>query len=85
MLGNLANLAVWLLVAACIVAFGWEEPLRYRFMSRASVAEEEKAFLPPATPTPDYRSWATPKIGGSRLGNPSLGGNGLKLGTPRGH
>ena len=77
MLGNLANFVVWLLVAACIVAFGWEEPLRYRFMSRASVAEEEKALLPPPT-TPDYRSWDTPKSGASRLGNPSLG-------TPRGH
>jgi hypothetical protein len=72
MLANLANLAVWLLVAAFIVVFGWNEPLRYRFMSRASVAEEEKAFMPTPVPRPDYRSWNGPRTGPSRLGAPTL-------------
>ncbi len=47
MLANLANLAVWLLVASSIVVFGWEEPIQYHFMSAASVAAEEKALMPP--------------------------------------
>jgi hypothetical protein len=84
MLGNLANLAVWLLVAACIVVVGWEEPIKYRFMSAASVAAEERALMPPPT-TPDYRSWSTPLKGSDKLGHPTLNTRGLNGGTPRRH
>lgn len=88
MLANLANLAVWLLVAACIVVFGWDEPIRYHFMSAASVAAEEKALMPPPTPAPDYRSWPPPKgpdtLGHPTLGHPTLDGRGLTPGK-RGH
>jgi hypothetical protein len=68
MFGKFVNLLVWLLVAAWIVASGWDEPLKYRFMTPEARAAEEKIIVPPPPPTPappDYRKWGTPAKGGS--------------------
>ena len=80
MLGNLVNLLIWLLLAVWIVVCGWDEPLRYRFISQEARDAEEKVLIPtppPSTPAPpDYRKWGTPKKGPGALGNSPLGGHG---------
>ena len=48
------NTGGWLLyvaIVATILFVGWQEPLRYRFLSRAEIAEIEHP-PPPATPPP---------------------------------
>ena len=46
------RLLVVLLLAGVIVAVGWREPLRYRFMSPLDIAMEEHAMFPPPPPPP---------------------------------
>lgn len=43
------HLLVFLAICAGIILLGWNEPLRYRFMSPQEIAELEN---PPATPAP---------------------------------
>ncbi len=56
------NLKFWLwvtLVAAAILAIGWNQPLRYRLMSQAEIYELEHPAPPEnlATPTPKPWMW----------------------------
>lgn len=44
----LGLLALFVFLAGFIVFIGWDEPLRYRFMSPAAIAVEERALRPPA-------------------------------------
>ena len=46
------NAAVFLALCVVVVCVGWNEPLRYRFMSEQEIAEVER---PPATPAPTPR------------------------------
>jgi hypothetical protein len=63
MIASLASTAVWLLLVISVVIIGWDEPLRYKFMSRAQIAAEERALLPPPPPAAkgpahtDMRDW----------------------------
>ena len=63
MIAGLASTAVWLLLVISVVIIGWDEPLHYKFMSRAQIAAEEKALLPPPPPPAkgpthtDMREW----------------------------
>ena len=50
MKGFLSLCYVALVVA--ILRCGWDEPLRYRFMTPQQVAATKAAALPPPTPTP---------------------------------
>jgi hypothetical protein len=43
----------YLIIVVAIVAVGWNEPLRFRFMSKAAIYEEEAALVP--TPPPRIR------------------------------
>ena len=70
MIAALASTIVWMLLVICVVVVGWNEPLKYKFMSRAQIAAEEKALEPPPPPPSsrvpahsDMRSWN----GGSKL------------------
>jgi hypothetical protein len=82
MFGNIVNTLVWLLLAVWIVVSGWQEPLKYYFMSNERVDAEERPFRATPTPPPDYRNWSRPSTGASTLGNSPIGGNGV-FGTPR--
>lgn len=42
----LALVAMYCLVAGLIIFIGWDEPLRYRFMSPVTIAAEESAMRP---------------------------------------
>ena len=44
---KLLHAAAFLLAVAAIVAFGWDEPLRYRFMKQDEIVREEIALRPP--------------------------------------
>ena len=71
MIAALASTIVWMLLVICVVVVGWNEPLRYKFMSRAQIAAEEKALEPPPPPPAssrvpthtDMRTWN----GGTKL------------------
>jgi hypothetical protein len=69
-----AEIRGWLFYVAIVVVImmiGWDEPLRYRFMSRASIAEEEAALFP--TPAPRVVQEPPPwQPVGSRLGSGRL-------------
>ncbi len=59
-----AKIGGWLLylaVVAGVIFIGWNEPLRYRFLSRATIDAIENP-PPPATPPPDPAK-ATPPPG----------------------
>lgn len=66
MIQNIANFVVWVLIAVSIVVFGWNEPLRYHFISAERVQREERALMPPNA-APDYRSWRGKYPGASSL------------------
>ena len=56
-----ARIGGWLLyfaILAALVFVGWNEPLRYRFLSRAAINEIEHPATPPPAPKP-----VTPKPG----------------------
>ncbi len=46
----------WFMAAIMIVATGWDEPLRYRFLSQGQIALEEGALRPPP-PRRDMTQW----------------------------
>lgn len=83
MIAKIANIAVWLLIAVSIVVFGWDEPLRYHFISEEQVKSEERSALPPPTPRPDYRTWpSSSTLSSGKLGESPINGHGMK-GTPK--
>ena len=56
-----AKIGGWLLyfaIVAALIFVGWHEPLRYRFLSRATINEIEHPATPPPAPKP-----VTPKPG----------------------
>jgi hypothetical protein len=51
--GEVLHVGVFLIVAAVVLLAGWNEPLRYLFMSAAQIAHEERLqFVPPAAEKP---------------------------------
>jgi hypothetical protein len=59
-----ANIGGWLLyfaIVAALIFVGWNEPLRYRFLTRAEIRNIEHP-PPPVTPPPPPRP-ATPPPG----------------------
>ena len=52
---------LYLLILAGIVYAGWNEPIRYRFIGRAKIAEEEAALFPApvAQEKPEWRPFGT--------------------------
>jgi hypothetical protein len=59
-LGNLANIAVWALLAVSVIIVGWDEPLRYKFMSREQIIQSESSYAV-VKRAPDFRSWSPSK------------------------
>lgn len=55
-LETIIGLFVLVLLAAGIVWLGWDEPLSYRFMSRAEINERELVLHPPPPP-PVKAAW----------------------------
>jgi hypothetical protein len=53
-IASLARLAVWLLLAASLIVTGWDEPLRYKFMSIEAIEAEERRLL---EVKPPVRQW----------------------------
>src|SRR3954470_1164537 len=47
LLGKVLHALVFIGICAAIVVIGWNEPLRYRFMSPAEIAEVEASLAPP--------------------------------------
>jgi hypothetical protein len=54
---NLKFWSVVALLAAGVIALGWRQPLRYRFMSAREIAALESPPPPPPTPTPKPWMW----------------------------
>lgn len=48
----LALVAMYCVAAGLILFVGWDEPLRYRFMSPGAIAAEESALRPVVEPAP---------------------------------
>lgn len=52
---------VYLAVVAAIIFVGWKQPLRYRFLTQAEIAEIERPAPPPTPPpapaTPPPGAW----------------------------
>src|SRR6266481_8701056 len=44
----------WVILYVLVVATGWDEPLRYRFMSKEKIAEEEQKLAPPPPPPAEH-------------------------------
>ena len=53
MLDSLKFLVVYVLMVGAILMIGWDQPLRYRFMSREEIA----AINAPPAPTPKPGTW----------------------------
>jgi hypothetical protein len=54
----LGLLALFVFLAGFIVFIGWDEPLRYRFMSPVAIAAEERALRPVPEPQSEEESRA---------------------------
>ena len=59
-LRTLGTFAFFLALSAFIIFVGWDEPLRYRTLSRVDITAEENALRPPGpTPRPGLQSHLT--------------------------
>ena len=67
MIASLASTAVWLLLVTCIVVVGWDEPLKYKFMSRAQIMAEEKKLEPMPVPRSNIPLHSDPRTWGTKL------------------
>lgn len=67
MIENLKFWTVFALIVAVIIAVGWNQPLRYRFMS----AEEIYAIEHPEPPAELQPEWMRTQIKRSRLEEPA--------------
>lgn len=79
LLGKLLHALVFLLICAAIIAIGWNEPLRYRFMSPQQIADAEFEAHPPPPPPPstpgpvDFENWrSTSGLRGTALRGAAL-------------
>ena len=57
MLASFLRFLVWLLVIGGLVKLGWDDPLRYCFMSKAEITAEENPPLPERGPGGGPRRW----------------------------
>jgi hypothetical protein len=67
MIASLASTAVWLLLVTCLVIVGWDEPLKYKFMSRPQITAEEKKLEPAPAPRPNIPLHTDPRTWGTKL------------------
>ena len=66
---KVVHAVIFLAICFAILAIGWNEPLRYRFLSAREIEEIER---PPATPAPEPTpSWIEGRYGGSKLDGPT--------------
>lgn len=63
------HLCVFLAIVGAILLIGWNEPLRYRFMSQQEIDAIERPTPPPATPPPVRRSWLPDRVKTNPLDN----------------
>lgn len=67
--GRVIHLCVFLAIVGAILVVGWNEPLRYRFMSEQEIDAVEHPAPPPATPVPERRSWLPDRVKNNPLDN----------------
>lgn len=59
MVASVVRLLLFLGVLTAIICVSWNEPLRYRFISRAQIVEEENALRPPVAVKQEWRQFGT--------------------------
>ena len=56
---KIVHALAFLAICASIIYLGWDEPLRYRFMSVEDIAEDARPAAPVAESPPEWRSQGT--------------------------